>query len=160
MATPNNFKITQSIGTTDNFAGAEVDFFYMTEEEKGKARERQKKKTGIERKKELYQEVVKLLDNDDDNIPAVKKVQKEWKMIGKLPIEEDKEINLNFRIVCNEIFEVHFLNSTVSQEFPEFSEMVLTEQIKLKIRVLKESIKVDEYEATPGFSSHAGKIVL
>ena len=30
MATPNNFKITQSIGTTDNFAGAEVDFFYIT----------------------------------------------------------------------------------------------------------------------------------
>ena len=30
MATPNNFKITNSIGTTDNFAGPEVQFFYIT----------------------------------------------------------------------------------------------------------------------------------
>ena len=30
MATPNNFKITNSIGSTDNFAGAEVSFFYIT----------------------------------------------------------------------------------------------------------------------------------
>ena len=30
MATPNNFKITQSIGSTDNFAGPEVSFFYIT----------------------------------------------------------------------------------------------------------------------------------
>jgi hypothetical protein len=30
MATPNNFKITNSIGSTDNFAGAEVNFFYIT----------------------------------------------------------------------------------------------------------------------------------
>lgn len=30
MATPNNFKITNSIGSTDNFASAEVSFFYIT----------------------------------------------------------------------------------------------------------------------------------
>ena len=30
MATPNNFQITKSIGVTDNFAGAEVDFFHIT----------------------------------------------------------------------------------------------------------------------------------
>ena len=30
MATPNNFKITKAIGTTDNFAGAEVKFFHIT----------------------------------------------------------------------------------------------------------------------------------
>ena len=30
MATPNNFKITNSIGTTDNFQGPEVKFFYIT----------------------------------------------------------------------------------------------------------------------------------
>ena len=30
MATPNNFKITNSIGTTDNFAGPDVQFFYIT----------------------------------------------------------------------------------------------------------------------------------
>ncbi len=30
MATPNNFKITQSIGSTDNFQGPEVSFFYIT----------------------------------------------------------------------------------------------------------------------------------
>jgi hypothetical protein len=30
MATPNNFKITNSIGSTDNFAGPNVQFFYIT----------------------------------------------------------------------------------------------------------------------------------
>ena len=30
MATPNNFKITDAIGSTDNFAGAEVKFFHIT----------------------------------------------------------------------------------------------------------------------------------
>ena len=30
MATPNNFKVTNAIGTTDNFAGAEVKFFHIT----------------------------------------------------------------------------------------------------------------------------------
>ena len=30
MATPNNFKITKAIGETDNFAGADVQFFYIT----------------------------------------------------------------------------------------------------------------------------------
>ena len=30
MATPNNFRITNAIGTTDNFAGAEVQFLHIT----------------------------------------------------------------------------------------------------------------------------------
>jgi len=30
MATPNNFKITNSFGSTDNFAGPDVQFFYIT----------------------------------------------------------------------------------------------------------------------------------
>tara|TARA_Y100001970_G_C13585126_1_gene532779 strand:- start:30 stop:404 length:375 start_codon:yes stop_codon:yes gene_type:complete len=29
MATPNNFKVTNAIGSTDNFAGAEVQFFHI-----------------------------------------------------------------------------------------------------------------------------------
>ena len=30
MATPNNFRVTDAIGSTDNFAGAEVKFFHIT----------------------------------------------------------------------------------------------------------------------------------
>lgn len=30
MATPNNFKVTNAIGSTDNYAGAEVQFFHIT----------------------------------------------------------------------------------------------------------------------------------
>ena len=30
MATPKNFKITNTIGTTDNFQGPDVQFFYIT----------------------------------------------------------------------------------------------------------------------------------
>ena len=29
MATPNNFKVTNAIGSTDNYAGAEVQFFHI-----------------------------------------------------------------------------------------------------------------------------------
>ena len=29
MATPNNFKVTNAIGSTDNYAGAEVKFFHI-----------------------------------------------------------------------------------------------------------------------------------
>ena len=28
--TPNNFKVTDAIGETDNFAGADVQFFHIT----------------------------------------------------------------------------------------------------------------------------------
>ena len=30
MATPNNFKVTNAIGSTDNYASAEVQFFHIT----------------------------------------------------------------------------------------------------------------------------------
>ena len=30
MASPNNFKVTNAIGNTDNYAGAEVKFFHIT----------------------------------------------------------------------------------------------------------------------------------
>jgi hypothetical protein len=30
MATPNNFKVTNAIGSTDNYAGAEVKFYHIT----------------------------------------------------------------------------------------------------------------------------------
>ena len=30
MATPNNFKVTNAIGSTDNYSGAEVKFFHIT----------------------------------------------------------------------------------------------------------------------------------
>ena len=30
MATPNNFKVTNAIGSSDNYAGAEVQFFHIT----------------------------------------------------------------------------------------------------------------------------------
>ena len=30
MATPNNFKVTNAIGSTDNYAGAEVQFYHIT----------------------------------------------------------------------------------------------------------------------------------
>ena len=30
MATPNNFKVTTAIGETDNFIGADINFYHIT----------------------------------------------------------------------------------------------------------------------------------
>ena len=30
MATPNNFKVTSAIGETDNFIGADINFYHIT----------------------------------------------------------------------------------------------------------------------------------
>ncbi len=124
----------------------EVDFFFLPEDEKMLVNRGRVKKTGIELKRDLFAKVNQMLETDKISIPKVKKIQKKWKSVGKLPLEEDKELNLNFRIVCNEIFEAYFLMRTAKTEYANYDSMTSTEQIKVKIRLIRESIKMDEYE--------------
>ena len=110
-------------------------------------------KTPIETKKELLLAAEKVLqENAPFNIPVIKRMQSQWKRIGKLTLPEDRDLNLRFRIVCNEIFESHFLDMDAKKQHEDFGEKPVVEQIRLKISMLKASVKQDEEELNELFS--------
>jgi hypothetical protein len=99
----------------------------------------------IERKKELCEKVENMLRTDAPlQIALVKSIQAEWKRLGKLKHPMDKDYNTRFKIACNEIFETFFLDQTAKTKYEHFNEKTRFEQLKIKIRLLKDSIKEDE----------------
>jgi hypothetical protein len=106
-----------------------------------------KDKSVTEVKRDLLVEVEKILNGTTRfNINQVKEVQNKWKQLGKQPSQEDKDLNLRFRIACNELFEEHFLDKSTKYLHPDLNAKPMTEQYKLKIAVLIDSIKKDEKE--------------
>ncbi|WP_250630418.1 DUF349 domain-containing protein [Rhodoflexus caldus] len=114
----------------------------------------------IERKKELCEKVEGMLRTDEPlQIALVKSIQAEWKRLGKLKHPMDKDYNTRFKIACNEIFETFFLDQTAKTKYEHFSEKTRFEQLKIKIRLLKDSIKEDEFvlnqlNARDGYSAN------
>jgi hypothetical protein len=99
----------------------------------------------LEHKEALCARVEKMLDNPDSvRLDEVKKIQEEWKKIGKLTDLKDKELNTRFKIACNEIFEYSFLLKSAKTKYEAFGQKTRFEQLKLKIRLLKDSLKEDE----------------
>ncbi len=106
-----------------------------------------KPKSPIEIKKELYGEVEQMIGSDQSyNIATIKRIQNQWKNLGKLTEPEDRELNLKFRIACNEIFETHFLEKTASYFNTDLLRRPIHEQARIKIDLLLESIKKDQDE--------------
>lgn len=103
-------------------------------------------KNPAERKKEICEKVEKMLDLDEPPIDEVKNFQKEWQYLAKFKHPNDKEFNTRFKIACNELFETHFLNKQAQFKYEGFDEKTFFEQLKIKIRLIKESIKKDETE--------------
>jgi hypothetical protein len=101
-------------------------------------------KNPADRKRELVEKVEHMLDLPEAPLEEVKNIQNEWKRLGKLKHPSDKDYNTRFKIACNEIFESHFLTKTARYKYEHFEEKTKFEQLKIKIRLLKESIKVDE----------------
>ncbi len=100
------------------------------------------KKTPIEAKREILQMIQKFLDNQMPyTLNTVKVFQKTWKDIGRLNAPEDKELNLNFRILCNEVFENQFLERAVRAEYKDFNKKTPLEKINIRIEVLRKSIQ-------------------
>ncbi|MCS6969038.1 MAG: DUF349 domain-containing protein [Cytophagales bacterium] len=113
--------------------------------EKMKRLQERIKANPIERKKELCEKVESMLHTEGPlPIALVKSIQAEWKQLGKLNHPMDKEYNTRFKIACNEIFETYFLEQTAKNKYQHFGEKTRFEQLKIKIRLLKESIKEDE----------------
>ncbi|TAE00820.1 MAG: DUF349 domain-containing protein [Bacteroidetes bacterium] len=100
----------------------------------------------LDQKKDFCEQVEKMLLNPkiEPSIEEVKKIQNVWKKIGKLKSPLDKEYNTRFKIACNEIFESYFLDRVAHKKYDSFENKTHFEQIKIKIRLLKDSIKEDE----------------
>lgn len=101
----------------------------------------------IERKRIMLDGVKKIQDGHlKFSLSAVKKIQMSWKKIGKLQDMEDRNLNLDFRITCNELFESHFLDRAMKEKYPEFRSFPKTEQLKLKLDHLQETIDQESQE--------------
>lgn len=98
-------------------------------------------------KRELLESVRKIAANNENYFPLaeVKKLQGAWKNLGIVPNdEEDRDLNNRFRTTCNEIFEHSFLVRLSGERFEGFADKTMFEQVKIKIKVLKETIREDE----------------
>ena len=103
-------------------------------------------KSGIELKKELFRDIQYMLEAGIPyDIDRVKQFQGRWKQIGKLPEIEDRDLNLRFRIACNEIFETHFLEKTAKHMHKDLYRKPFEEQIKIKIGILRDSLRELKY---------------
>jgi len=109
-------------------------------------RRQEKPKTPFEQKQDLVTKVESMLDNvETARLDEVKRIQGLWKNIAKVPdATQEKDLNTKFKIACNEIFEYHFLLKTVKSKHDNFVQKTRFEQLKIKIRTLKDSIKEDE----------------
>lgn len=106
----------------------------------------EKPKTPLEQKQDLVAKVESMLANvETARLDEVKRIQGLWKNIAKIPDAiQEKDLNTKFKIACNEIFEYHFLLKTVKSKHDNFVQKTRFEQLKIKIRTLKDTIKDDE----------------
>ncbi|MEM6299641.1 MAG: DUF349 domain-containing protein [Bacteroidota bacterium] len=103
----------------------------------------------IERKTELCEDVEEMLNGNIHNVSldAVKERQMEWRNLGMIQNDEsDKELNIRFRSVCNEIFEHYNLYKVVRNRVDDFVNKTQFEQLKIKIKMIRDIIKQEENE--------------
>ncbi|TAF34998.1 MAG: DUF349 domain-containing protein [Cytophagales bacterium] len=100
----------------------------------------------LARKKEVCLKVEDIIAKDAPIVlENIKTLQAEWKKFGRINNnEEDKEYNNRFRAACNEIFELHYLLESSRAKHEGYDEKTRFEQLKIKIKLLKEDIKTDE----------------
>ncbi|MCS7004658.1 MAG: DUF349 domain-containing protein [Cytophagales bacterium] len=117
------------------------------------------KKSPIQLKREMLEMTDNILNlGSPYNIGKVKQMQEKWKQLGQLPHPEDKELNLKFRIACNEIFESHFLDRTAYNLFDQFYKKPLKEQTAIKVELLEKSLKQDSQELSEFNAKYGAQI--
>lgn len=123
----------------------ELDIFFNKQKKKSDFLRLVGGKEPIDQKKDIVEFIEKLVASDDEiNIDQIKEIQNHWKNLGKTRFPIDREYNTRFKIACNEIFESYFLTKTARWKYESFDEKTRFEQLKIKIRLIKESIKKDE----------------
>ncbi len=100
----------------------------------------------LEQKRKYCEQVEYVCDNEPNiHFGEIKKVQNEWKTLGFIPNNPiDRELNNRFRTACNEIFEHGFLVREAREKIEGFDNKTRFEQLKVKVKLLKESIRTEE----------------
>ncbi len=75
-------------------------------------------------------------------IKTIQAIQKTWR--AKPNSLEDKEINKKFVFICNQIFEINFMEKQVRAKYPEFKTFTSIELLEAKIDVIEKSLSDDE----------------
>lgn len=102
----------------------------------------------IGQKRDLCQRVEQIVQSGMDvSLEVVKAMQAQWKTLGRLPGDQmDRDLNNRFRAACNEIFEHSYLLSQSRENYPGFDDKTNFEQLKIKIKLLKDAVRDDENE--------------
>lgn len=100
----------------------------------------------LELKRKLTEEVEELANKFENvHLNNVKTKQLQWKKMGILKNnDEDRLLNNRFHAACSEIFTHVFLENDAKQNFDGYEEKTGFEQLKLKIKLIKDSIREEE----------------
>ena len=100
----------------------------------------------LEQKRKYCEQVEYICDNEPSvHFGEIKKLQADWKNLGFIANNPlDRELNNRFRTACNEIFEHGFLIKEAREKIDGFDNKTRFEQLKVKIKLLKEAIKAEE----------------
>jgi hypothetical protein len=147
----------KKLGKVGTYFKKEIDIYFKNL--KGSKDGFVPRKTGIALKKELLEMTENILNlGAPFNIGKVKQLQNDWKNVGKLAEPEDKDLNLKFRIACNEIFESHFLDRTAFNLIDGFYQKTPREQNQAKIDILDKSIRQDSKELNEFNAKYGAKL--
>lgn len=100
----------------------------------------------LEYKRKLTDEVEEIANKFENiHLNNVKTKQVEWKKMGILKNnDEDRLLNNRFHAACSEIFTHVFLENEAKQNFEGYESKTGFEQLKLKIKLIKDSIREEE----------------
>ena len=100
----------------------------------------------LEAKRKLTEEVEGIASKFENvHLNNVKTKQVQWKKMGIIRNnDEDRLLNNRFHAACSEIFTHVFLENDAKQNFEGYEEKTGFEQLKLKIKLIKDSIREEE----------------
>ncbi|MCC5946233.1 MAG: DUF349 domain-containing protein [Bernardetiaceae bacterium] len=100
----------------------------------------------VMKKKQICETVEKMADElAGGSLNEVKAMQGEWKQLGIIKNDPvDREYNNRFHMACSELFNYSFLLRAAQTEFEGFDDKTNFEQLKIKIKITKDTIKEDE----------------
>ncbi len=100
----------------------------------------------LESKRKLTEEVEGIASKFENvHLNNVKTKQVQWKKMGIIRNnDEDRLLNNRFHAACSEIFTHVFLENDAKENFEGYEEKTGFEQLKLKIKLIKDSIREEE----------------
>jgi hypothetical protein len=100
----------------------------------------------LESKRKLTEEVEEIASKFENvHLNNVKTKQVQWKKMGIIRNnDEDRLLNNRFHAACSEIFTHVFLENEAKESFEGYESKTGFEQLKLKIKLIKDSIREEE----------------